>query len=147
MVARTKSLKGFTVTELIIVIVIVGIVLAVTLPRLGGADFFDRLRLRTTAHQIASDIRYTRRLSIAQEEHTIRFNFGQNTYRMYPTASAQDQVIKDIPPEIRGSGQNRFSFGRLGDPTRGGGRTVTLTSGSHQRAITVEEVTGAVLVQ
>jgi prepilin-type N-terminal cleavage/methylation domain-containing protein len=146
-IKTNKSLKGFTVAEIMIVIVIIGILLVITLPRMGGGDFFDRLRLRTTAHQIASDIRYTRRLSIAQEAHTIRFNFGQSTYMIYPTASSQDQIIKTIPAEVRGSGQNRFSFGRLGEPTRGGGRTVTLTTGGHQRTITVEAVSGVVSIQ
>lgn len=55
--------KGFTVTELIATIVIVGIVAAVALPRFSGRHGFEA---RGFADQIVASLQYARQVAIAQ---------------------------------------------------------------------------------
>ncbi|MGE5328016.1 MAG: Tfp pilus assembly protein FimT/FimU [Deltaproteobacteria bacterium] len=70
---KAESSKGFTLLELMIVIALLGIFLAVAVPRMGGSktDF----KLYTTARNLVSDIRYTQELSIStKEKHGIFFD-------------------------------------------------------------------------
>ena len=55
--------RGFTLTELLTIIVIVGVMSVVVLPRFTGNDFFQQ---RGAQDQVRAALRYTQKVAIAQ---------------------------------------------------------------------------------
>jgi prepilin-type N-terminal cleavage/methylation domain-containing protein len=58
----TESVAGFTLTELVMVLAVVGIISAIAVSRMSN----DPLVLATQAEQLASDIRYVQSLAMTQ---------------------------------------------------------------------------------
>jgi MSHA pilin protein MshC len=74
---RAKIQYGFTLVELITIIVILGIISAVALPRFTGHDAF---RDRATADQVAAALRYAQKVAIASHSNvTVRVSAGANS--------------------------------------------------------------------
>lgn len=88
---KRMNARGFTLLELMIVISIIGILAAVTWPKLSGvkADF----RLRTASRACVLDIRYAQQLSMdTKEKHGVFFS--QNGYIIKNIVT--DETIKSI---------------------------------------------------
>lgn len=138
--------SAFTLVEAILTIAIMGILAVVVLPHFVKAGFIEGLTLRSAASQIASDIRYTRRLAIANSgQYTIRFNLNSNEYSII---SPTNQTIetKKIPSDITCSGTDQFDFYPLGNCSYNGGG-LFISIGTTQYKIVAEPPTGAVVIE
>ena len=72
------SPPGFTLIELIMVLVIVGILSAITIPRF---DSFFAIKLDGATKKLVSDIRYTQQLAISRHTNSrIVFNAAKDSY-------------------------------------------------------------------
>lgn len=60
--------RGFSLLELLVVLVIISLMTALILPRMGGS--FTTIQLKSTAKKIASMLRYARNLSISEHVST-----------------------------------------------------------------------------
>src|SRR5687768_7643595 len=60
--ARAPTMRGFSLTELIIVLVVMGILATVAIPRLAPTD----INLPAQAGQLAGDIRYVQSLAMSR---------------------------------------------------------------------------------
>ena len=152
--------KAFTLVEVVLVILAIGILAAIIVPRFGGKDFFDLLKLRGVAHQLASDIRFARQLAVTHSKaYTIEITTGEGgnqTYDIYegtPSAkgaSLEKDFPKAIPDDFTLSGAEYFTFRRLGNADSGGTITlgsVTSDNAVHSYDIIVEALTGSVITE
>ncbi len=150
--SRVRSVRGFTLLELIVVLVIAGILAATAIIRWPGKS----INVAVQTDQVVQDIRYTQSLAMA------RATTGQR-YRMtfsaasYNITDAGGTTIKSVP---LGSGMSftgseftggYLAFDLLGRPYNGAtlmtsSLSVGVTGGGQTRTITVTRATGAVQV-
>lgn len=141
--------NSFTLTEVILTLIIIGILAAVVLPRFG-IGLVSTSKLRSTVSQIASDIRYTRQLAITNSAHyLINFNLTLKEYNIYQDSiSPANQIgeTKKISSEISLSGTNQFDFYAIGNVIFAGSG-LSLSLNTSQYTITAEPPTGAVIIE
>ena len=135
----TRRTGGFTVIEMILLIVLFGVVGAIAIPRFGGEDFSNRISLKGTAKRVASDMRRTRALAVAESSnYSIRFNFANKTYGIYNSSGTLVDQLMTVPSRITLSGQNIFTFTPLGSCSLGAGTgIITLRSGGYEYQVKV----------
>ena len=145
---QTTKQIGFTLTELIAVIVITGIVAAVAAPRFFDRGTFDS---RGFHDQVISILRYAQKAAIAQHRF-VCVAFAPNSVTLtYGTTTACSSgglasPVGQTPYSVSNSnvtlsGYTNFSFDALGSPSIAANQSI-MVSGS--TAITVEAVTGYV---
>jgi prepilin-type N-terminal cleavage/methylation domain-containing protein len=127
--------RGFTLVELIMVVVLVSILAVSFVPK-----FLDTsaISLAGGAAMATADIRYTQELAMGTNSpKTIVFT----TTNTYYTVDSQNV---NLPSKVTISSGATFTFNSLGEPTAGGGSSVTLSAGAETKTITVESYTGRV---
>jgi prepilin-type N-terminal cleavage/methylation domain-containing protein len=155
---RVKAAGGFTLTELVMVMVVIAIIAAIALPRMGN----DPVLVSTQAEQLAGDIRYVQSLSMSQGQRYLLRVLSSTTYELEVKGGAQIPHPTGIASPIAfGSAitanPNNFiiGFDGLGIPytdvnvssALGSTATITLTRDSATRTVTVSPETGRVFVQ
>lgn len=142
------SKRAYTTPEVILVILLIAVCLAITLPRFGAGAVFNNYRLKTTVYNIASDMRLARQEAISNAStYIIKFDFAQNEYRVYKGSIAPANQVGEtraIPKQVAGSGTDEYSFTSLGEANwpSGTGQVTFSTSGGWQYRITVTRATG-----
>lgn len=150
--------KGFTIIELLIVMVIIGLLAAAAIVTLSKQS----INIYAQRDQIAQDIRYTQALAMTQAAQAggrYRILFGTTSYTISQYASSTWTAIKT---ETLASGitftNNNFTngyvaFDSLGQPYNGSTTTrmtatvtVSITGGGNTRTISVIKNTGSVEV-
>jgi prepilin-type N-terminal cleavage/methylation domain-containing protein len=127
--------RGFTLVELIMVVVLIGILAVSVVPKFVDTSGFS---LAGGAAMAAADIRYTQELAMGtHSSKTIVFTTSKTYYTV-------DSQTVNLPSKVSISSGATFTFNSLGEPTTGGGSTVTLSAGAETKTITVESYTGRV---
>ena len=137
-----KNEKGFTIIELIIVIVIAGILSAIAIPKISSISDVD---LYATARQVKSDIRFAQQLAMSKfMKTTITFAGGADTYTISDSGGVIGNGNKSLPPNSRATfGANySYQFNSTGAPSATNGWTVVISSGAQSEQVVVSNVTG-----
>jgi len=148
---RIPNSRGFTLIELIAVMVIMGILAVTVLPNINFGTTSGTVSSWGAAYQIASDIRYTqecamasmvsKQISFDSVNHPTFYTFPATT----PSTSSLDPTGQ-LPPGATITTSIIFTFNSLGEPEAGGGSSVTVTAGGITRTITVTQYTGMVSI-
>jgi prepilin-type N-terminal cleavage/methylation domain-containing protein len=152
---------GFTLIELIAVIIIVGILVAAVLPN----NIFTTSSTVSSwgvAYMIASDIRYTQECAMASMVSkgisftNNSFTSGQIAYTFpatTPSTSSLDptgRLPSALPLAVQigtpNSNPITFTFNSLGEPEETTSNSITVTVGGIMRTITVTQYTGMVSI-
>lgn len=164
-----SSCKGFTLVELVLILVIAGILAVVALPRMFDRNTFDT---RALGDEVKAMLRYAQKMAIAQNRHVF-VNFNGNSVALcydatcaVPVRSTSNQKVSAvcgndatwmciaIPSKVAIVPANTsFYFNALGrpfnaidnDPASTFARlNFEMTGGDLTRTITVEPETGYV---
>jgi prepilin-type N-terminal cleavage/methylation domain-containing protein len=87
--------RAFTLAEIIVVIVILGIASAIVIPRLGT---HNDLTVAAAARQLTADLLYAQNLAIStQTMHVVRFDTANNQYTLLKYVSPSTETILTHP--------------------------------------------------
>jgi prepilin-type N-terminal cleavage/methylation domain-containing protein len=140
---RTPNSKGMTLIELLAVLVIIGILSAIVIPRLNLTVTSSRASVDGAAYMIASDIRYAQEFAMANRvSKSVTFTSGSSVYTFTPTSNLDPSGR--LPSGVTTSNNFTITFNSLGEPTTGGGGSVTVSNGIQTKTITVVNYTGKV---
>lgn len=86
--------RGFTLIEILCVVVIVGIASAIILPQISSRD---DLRAASAARALMADLLYAQNRSIAlQKMHYVQFNTATNTYQVLDNPSPANVITHPV---------------------------------------------------
>jgi prepilin-type N-terminal cleavage/methylation domain-containing protein len=170
-IASRRSTGGFTLIEILMVVVILGIASAVIVPQIGTRN---DLKVAAAARMVMADLIYAQNRSIAsQQMHCVKFDAAAeqygvvtaddtDTYVTHPitkdnylqsfgsTPGLEDVVIESVNFDA----QSMIGFDELGTPYAVGGEggpaalaaagTIVIRSGDYSLTISVEPFTGEI---
>ena len=139
---------GFTLVELIVVIVLVGIVALIAAPRFFSQPGFDAARFHDMA---ISAIRYGQKVAVAQRTNVFVAASANSVALCYDAACAgavkspaDTAAFTVAAPSGIGITAANFSFNPLGQPNPNAQITLTISGDGTSRQIVVERETGYV---
>jgi len=168
--------RGFTLVEIIVVVVILAITALVAIPVFGTAA---DMQVRSAADKIAADIDYAKGLAITRQKHyTVKFFPGEEKYQVQDADGNVDgnviehplrpgeNFVEDFKNGLRNQrlgrvdivettlNDNAVTFDYLGTPYSGTGTstrlndtgTITLKADAFQLDVTIEPLTGYISI-
>jgi len=139
-----KREKGYTLIELVFVVVVIMLVAAITIPRMG-LPFTVKMRVYTQGRKLVSALRYTRRLAITNDEnYRLNVNASEKEYEIYDSGDTQVGNTETIDSSVTINADKDFIFEPLGNASITSDTTISLSADGNQYDITVTTATGRV---
>ena len=93
--------RGFTLVEILMVVVILGIASAVIVPQIGTRS---DLKARAAARMVVADLIYAQNMAIAtQKMHYVKFDTANNRYAIYDVAPVLGTELPITQPVTKGN--------------------------------------------
>ncbi len=145
-----KRFKGYSVVELIIVVLFIGIFATIAVPRINIATV-SKQKVDTVARKIVIDLRRTRTMAVSNAAtNTSGFALnmtGSSPYSAYEIEDLSTSTVVDthsFDSVIGCSGGANFQFGPLGSLITGSDSSLTVTTTGRSFTITITSATGMV---
>ena len=145
-----KSRKAYSLVELIIVVVFLGIFAAIAVPRINFA-IITKQKSDTVARKIVTDLRRARTMAIsdaANNTEGFALNMtGTAPYSGYEIENLDTSAAVDthtIASNISVTGGDEFKFGPLGNLLTGSDTEITVSAEGRSFTITIITATGMV---
>lgn len=153
-----RAAEGFTLIELVIVVLIFGIMAAVAAPRYS--DSLSRFRAEAAAKRVASDLQYARRIAkTSGAEQSVEFTPAAHRYQLmgvgHPDHPHSEYIVNlsktGYPAslaQVDFDGNTDLTFDMYGRPLTGSplapltSGTIIVQSGPEQRVIVLDPTTG-----
>ena len=149
-VEPAKRRKGFSLVEAIMVVLFIGILASVAIPRLNYA-LISKHKAEATAKKIVTDLRRTRRLAIsdaASNSKGFELNMlGPDPYTGYEIVNLDTDATVDshtLDADVVCTGDTKFKFEPLGCLKSGSGGQLTVSAEGKTFTITFIRATGIV---
>jgi prepilin-type N-terminal cleavage/methylation domain-containing protein len=127
--------RGFTLIEVVVILSIIGVLAAVATVRFTSTS---TISVTGAAQMIQADIRYTQEKAMTKNAaKSIAFVSGAKNYVV-------DAEVRELPSGVIITVGRVFTFDSLGEPTAGGGQSVSVSDGTNVNTITVVDYTGKV---
>ncbi len=146
--ARERNRKGFTLLEIIIVLVIMVSFISMAIPFFGR--LFPSMGLNNTARQIVTVLRTARSYAITNNaNYNVVFTIATEPDRFYITNAAGTMMDKGYPTPVGVNlgANDTVTFTQGGGLTNAANKTVTISAGSSTKTINVNGITGVVQIQ
>ena len=131
-----------TLVEFILVVIIIGILSAVVIPKANWMAT-STASVIGAAQMTASDIRYAQEFAMANQiSKSVVFTAGASVYAFNPSSASDPSG--QLPSGVTAGSNFTITFNSLGEPTVGGGGSVTVSSGGQTKTISVVNYTGKV---
>jgi len=145
-----KNKKAFSLAELILIVLILGVLTVITIPKMQFATL-RRQKADATAKKIATSLRLTRRLAITNAAvnvsgYALRMT-GASPYSSYEVVNLKTSEVVDsydIDPDVACTGGNVFRFGPLGKLKLGSANQLSVSSEGKSFSISIVPATGMV---
>lgn len=110
--------QAFTLLEILMVILIMGILVAITMPRMGGT--FAIARLKASARDLAGMLRYARNTAVLREQPCeIRFDLDKGQYQLVLMDASGDIYNEKHPKRLARKRQEDTTAHVMGDDVAG----------------------------
>jgi prepilin-type N-terminal cleavage/methylation domain-containing protein len=134
--------SGFTVIEIILAMMIIAILAAIAIPRFDFATS-SKTSVNGAAYVVVSDIRYAQEFAMANRT-TMGLNFNSNSSSYTFSKSSSLNPSGQLPSGVTIGNNFKVTFNSLGEPTTGGGGSVSVSGGGQSKTVTVVNYTGKV---
>jgi prepilin-type N-terminal cleavage/methylation domain-containing protein len=139
-----KNHKGFTLIEMITVIVVLGIISAVAIPA------FDRggVNVTLSANTVQTDIQYIQELAMSRNQSIgITFTASADNYMITDDpSSVYPEETRDLPEGTTIQTGGTVTFNKYGERASGSATSIVLASGSNTATVTIDQFTGRATV-
>jgi prepilin-type N-terminal cleavage/methylation domain-containing protein len=136
--------RGMTLIEVIVVMAVIGMLAAVAVSRVSPSAS-STTSVNGAAQMIASDIRYAQEFAMANRvSKGVTFAAGSSVYTFNPAGGLDGSGR--LPAGVTANNNFTVTFNSLGEPTVGGGGSVTISGGGQSRSIGVANYTGKVTI-
>ena len=89
---RSPLRRAFTLVEILVVVMILGVISAVVIPQIGSRD---DLRCAAASRVVMGDLIYAQNLAISSQR-AIYVRFGANTYSIYNTSTGTTPITHPV---------------------------------------------------
>jgi prepilin-type N-terminal cleavage/methylation domain-containing protein len=142
--------RGFTLAEVLLAVAIIGILMAVALPRVRAAAV-GKYRAKGVAQRIVADLRYCRALAVTGGvDHLLAIYPADGQYRIYRDSVDPDNQIGQprlVDERVTLSGDTLFVFEPGGNAAAGTGTALSVAEGNFRWNISVVVPTGRASMQ
>ena len=148
--AENNSAKGFTLIESTLVVIVIGMIAVIAVPKMLS---MDRHVVNATARQMTADMRYARNLAVSNmADYVVRFSTDGSDYTKYEIFRVGDATpvkSRDIPTDevtciAAGTFADNLTFTHLGNTVSTGPIISISEPEGFTRTISVISATGRV---